>query len=38
MTELFISAATLTFSAILMRREVRRVQRLDAHRRLRGLL
>jgi hypothetical protein len=38
MTELLISAATLTFSAILMRREVRIVGRIDAHRRLRGLL
>jgi hypothetical protein len=38
MTELFISAAAPTFSAILMHREVRMVKRFDAHRRRRGLL
>ena len=38
MTELFIAAATLTLSAILMRRETRIVRRIEAGSRLRGLL
>ena len=37
MTQLLISTATLTLSAILMRREARIVKRIEAGRRLRGL-
>jgi hypothetical protein len=38
MTEVFVSAATLTVSAILMGREIRIVKRIETHRRIRGLL
>jgi hypothetical protein len=38
MTQLFIATATLTLSAILMRRETRILKNIEAGRRLRGLL
>ena len=38
MTELLVAATTLTFSAILMSREIHIVKRIETHRRVRGLV